>query len=163
MYSYAKRFSKTVHPPLNWNLKTWKVPSSKLFRRRRFFSTAENFASTGHPCTFKCFCQLRARTRAHNPRWITPTLSEASAHTFSKSQLTSPLYSESPSPRERNTVENLTNFSFRYFLYSYPLITWLISNRTISSVHSLSSSLSVFQTNWKRSLIRLKIRSIKHE
>lgn len=138
MYSYAKRFSKTVQPPLNWNLKTWKVPSSKLFRRRRFFSTGGNFASTGHRAPLSAFVSF-AHVHVHTIPVELHPLCPRHAHTFSKSQLTSPLYSESLSPQERNTVENLTNFSFLDPIPS-PFITWVISNRTISvRVHFLSS------------------------
>lgn len=75
------------------------------------------------------------------------------AHTFSKSQLTSPLYSESPSPRERNTVENLTNFSFRSCTIA--LTPLLLGSFQTERYRPFTSSIpfilsSAFQTNWKR-------------
>lgn len=154
MYSYAKRFSKTVHQPLNWNLKTWKVPSSKLFRWRRFsFQLLEISPRPGTRAPLSAFVSF-AHVHVHTiPVELHPPCPRH-AHTFSKSQLTSPLYSESPSPRERNTVENLTNFSFRSCI-PIALTPLLLGSFQTERYRPFTSSIpfilsSAFQTNWKR-------------
>lgn len=138
---------------LNWNLKTWKVPSSKLFRRRRFFSTAGNFAPTGHRAPLSAFVSF-AHVHVHTiPVELHPPC-PSHAHTFSKSQLTSPLYSLT-SEEEHSREFNKFFFQILYPLL-LPFITCLISKRTISphpftsSIAFISSFFSCLSNNWKR-------------